>query len=228
MSGAALDASIAIVAMVGAAAVFSAMAEFAAQAPAFRRYRLRTPDRELIPAGKKRAAVAVSGLLSLAIYLVPLFLAGERLVHGGGAGLLSTLGQALAVLVLYDLMYYAAHRAMHLKPLMRLMHGVHHKVRFPTAFESAYLHPLDTLVGVGLLIVSAAILGPVPVAAFLIAAAVHSFVNIVTHTNLVFPHALFRLTNHWAIRHDMHHGKHLDSNYASIFTFLDRLFGTYR
>ena len=228
MSAVAVAGSIGIAAIFAAGAVFSSFALWAVHAPHLKPYRIRTPEFATMPALKKNGVIAANGLLSLGIYLTLLAVLDERLVHGRETGIVSILAQALAVLFLYDLMYYAAHRSMHFKPLMRLIHGVHHKVRYPTAFEGLYLHPLDNLVGIGLLFVSAAIIGPVAVAAFLVAAALHTFINIVTHTNLVFPHPLFRLTNHWAVRHDIHHGSHTGSNFASIFSFLDRLFGTYR
>lgn len=228
MSAPAVDASIGIAAIFAAAAAFSALALLAVHSPRLSRYRLRTPDVPTIPSLKKNVVIAANGALSFAIYLTLLAVFDQSLVHGRETGIAATLGQALAVLLLYDLMYYAAHRCMHARPLMRLVHGVHHKVRFPTAFEGLYLHPLDNLVGVGLLFVSAAVIGPVGVAAFLTAAALHTFINIVTHTNLAFPHPLLGLTNHWAVRHDIHHGSHTGSNFASIFSFLDRMFGTYR
>ena len=57
---------------------------------------------------------------------------------------------------------------------------------------------------------------------------VHAFVNIVVHTGLVLPHPAFRLTNYWVIRHDRHHYKHLNTNFAQIFPFWDMLFATHK
>ncbi len=98
---------------------------------------------------------------------------------------------------------------------------------FPSAVESLYLHPLEQLAGLSLLMGSTAILGPVSTTAFLLIVFVHTTANILVHTNMVFPHPACKLANYWAQRHDVHHGKHLNRNYASIFPFWDMMFDTY-
>ena len=52
-------------------------------------------------------------------------------------------------------------------------------------------------------------------------------INNVNHTGLELPHPIFRLTNHWARKHDHHHGVNPRANYGSIFPFWDKIFGTY-
>lgn len=46
----------------------------------------------------------------------------------------------IGTLALYDVRYYAMHRTLHRPALMRLIHGVHHRVRYPTAQDSIYVH----------------------------------------------------------------------------------------
>jgi len=45
---------------------------------------------------------------------------------------------------------------------------------------------------------------------------------------VVVPHPAFKLTNYWVIRHDRHHYKHLNTNFASIFPYWDMMFGTHK
>ena len=48
------------------------------------------------------------------------------------------------------------------------------------------------------------------------------------HTGLVLPHPAFRLTNYWVIRHDRHHYKHVNTNFAQIFPCWDMMFRTHK
>ena len=73
-----------------------------------------------------------------------------------------------------------------------------------------------------------AVVGPISVASLLSVLVVHAFVNIVVHNGLVLPHPAFRLTNYWVIRHDRHHDKHVNTNFAQVFSFWDMMFGTHK
>ena len=110
---------------------------------------------------------------------------------------------------------------------MRLVHGIHYKVCHPTAVDSLYIHPLETAAGLVLLLASVAVVGLVGAGSFVLVVILHTFVNIITHSNLTFAHRAFALTNHWAVRHHTHHTRP-NTNYASIFPFWDRMFGTAR
>jgi sterol desaturase/sphingolipid hydroxylase (fatty acid hydroxylase superfamily) len=131
----------------------------------------------------------------------------------------------LGILLLYDLMYYFFHRGMHLRRVMKYCHVVHHRVRSPTSSESTFLHPLEGICGLGLLILSIVILGPISTVSFLVTFAIYSAVNIIVHSNLIIPHPAFRLFNFWVAKHDVHHHR-ARNNYASIFPFWDQAFVT--
>ena len=209
-------------------ALVNAGAQWALHSETFKRFRIRTPVVPRPPSRRKVANIAANSMVSLSCYLVVLTFGSAFLIGEAARTALAWCWEVLSALLLYDLLYYVMHRAFHRPQLMRWIHGVHHRVRHATAMEALYLHPAENVAGLGLLFASIAIVGPVGPASFLTIAFVHSFVNIVTHTNLVFPHPAFRLTNHWAIRHDHHHHGHLNANYASIFPFWDLMFGTYR
>jgi sterol desaturase/sphingolipid hydroxylase (fatty acid hydroxylase superfamily) len=200
---------------------------WAANSKKYGRYRIRTPQAYEIPRSKKIINTQLNNMLSLSMFGAFAYFLGATEIYAGWPGLPRLLGEVLGVLLLYDFMYYFFHRAMHHPKVMRHMHGVHHFVRFPTSDESIYLHPGETLGGVGLLILSVVVVGPISNVSFIVMFAIYSSVNIIVHSNLVFPHPAFRLFNFWTTSHDVHHHK-VKHNYASIFPFWDQMFGTYR
>lgn len=200
---------------------------WAATSTRLAKYRIRTPETYRIPKAKKFTNISLNGLLSLVFMGAVFYYAGDKIIYDAKASGLTIFGEVLASLLLYDFMYYFLHRGMHHPKVMKYVHGVHHYVRFPTSSESIYLHPLENVAGLGLLCLAMAILGPVSAVSFLIIFFVHSTANIIVHCNLVLPWGVFKLFNFWAKKHDLHHGKHLNRNYASLFPFWDLMFDTY-
>ncbi len=200
---------------------------WAAAAPRFSRYRIPPVQANRIPPRRKRINTALNNVMALSIFVAFLFHFGERLLVPGWPGLTRLLGETLGVLLLYDLAYYVYHRTLHHPRLMRYVHGVHHHVRFPTAIESNYLHPLEQIGALTMLLGAMWLLGPISAASFLAIFFIYSIANIVVHSNLVFPHPALRLFNFWSVRHDIHH-RQVRHNYASIFPFWDQAFGTFK
>ncbi len=200
---------------------------WAATSSSLAKYRIRTPETYRIPKSKKFTNISLNGILSMVFMGAIFFYFGDQLIHDGEASGVTIFGEVLASLLLYDFMYYFLHRGMHHPKVMKYVHGVHHYVRFPTSSESIYLHPLENVAGLGLLCLAMILIGPVSAAAFLIIFFVHSTANIIVHCNLVLPWGVFKLFNFWAKKHDLHHGKHLNRNYASLFPFWDLMFDTY-
>ena len=166
--------------------------------------------------------------LSLAICFAVLYVGAEYLVYDAMPGFALFFGEVLAALLLYDLLYCFLHRMLHLPLMMRLLHGVHHRVRYPTALDGLYIHPVELVAALVPLFLGIAVVGPIGVASLLTVLVVHAFVNIVVHTSLVLPHPAFKLTSYWAIRHDRHHYKHVNTSFAPIFPFWDMMFGTHK
>lgn len=187
--------------------------------------RARPPQNPPIPPTLKIVNTQLNNILSLAIFGAYFYFLGERTLYSGWPGLLTFFGEVLGVLLLYDFMYYFFHRAMHIRSVMRYCHAVHHRVRSPVSNESIFLHPLENIGGLGLLILAIVILGPVSSVSFLTIFAIHSIVNIIVHSNLNIPHPAFRLFNFWVAKHNVHHLR-ARNNYASIFPFWDQAFGT--
>ena len=218
-----------VAAVFGVLSVLGAAAGWAAHSERFRRYRIRAPKAaDPLPAARKYRGIVLNSVLSVGCYVLFVRFGSPWLLAGESSGFLAFAGQVLATLLLYDFLYYLLHRALHHPTLMRLVHAVHHQVRFPTAMDGLFVHPAELVAGIGLLMVSTSIVGPVSEVSFLAIVLVHGVVNTVTHTNLVLPHPVFKLTNYWAIRHDFHHGHHLNRNFAVIFPVWDRMFGTYK
>ena len=129
---------------------------------------------------------------------------------------------------LYDFLYYFMHRFLfHEWKLLRPVHTVHHTNKFPTAFESLYLHPLENAMGLGLLMICTAIVGPVSLPAFGVIFAVYSLLNLVIHSGLDFKRPGLRAFGYMARKHARHHASMRAGHYASITPLPDILFDTY-
>ena len=215
--------------LAGVGVVIAGLGSFAtwvSSAERFQHLRIRRPTGTI---SRKYVSVTLNGTIAAAMYAVVAIFGVDVLYSNDVASsVLSVALESLSVLLVYDFLYYFLHRCLHTPGMMRRVHGVHHRVHFPEAMDGLYLHPAETIAGLALLFVAMSVVGPVSVASFLTIAFVHSVANIATHTNLVVPHPTFALFNYWAVRHDFHHGSHRNANYASIFPFWDRMFGTYQ
>lgn len=137
--------------------------------------------------------------------------------------------QGVAILLVYDFSYYFMHRLFHIKRIMRLVHGVHHRARYPSALESLYLSKIEITAGLALLMVSTAFIalfGPVHFAAFGAAFFVYSTLNILVHSGMVFPHWFFAPLNVLAVKHHKHHMNEFGKNYSSLTPLPDFFFRT--
>ena len=187
-------------------------------------YRIRTGNNP-IAEGRRTTGIVLGYLLPPLIYVAFFVLLGERTLYAEVPRLVVLFGETLGVLLLYDFMYYFFHRTLHRPALMRSIHGMHHKIRYATAEASTFVHPAETVGGVGLFLLAIVLVGPISTTSFLLDFFLFSAINIYVHSNLVLPHPAFRLFNFWTRSHDVHHYTGRD-NYASIFPFWDQAFGT--
>ncbi len=152
------------------------------------------------------------------------WLVDEAAVDVTALDLVADVGGAL---LLYDFIYYFMHRFLfHEWKLLRSVHVVHHSNKFPTAFESLYMHPLENLMGLGLLLTCTAIIGPVSLPAFAGIFAIYSFLNLIIHSGLDFDRPGLRAFGFMARKHARHHASMRAGNYASITPIPDLLFDT--
>ncbi len=141
--------------------------------------------------------------------------------------------QAVLALVLLDLAGYGWHVACHQWRFLWRFHAVHHhddSVDSTTAFR---FHAGDVLIGSLVTLVAAGVLG-LQVQHVLLYEAVLVPLSIFHHGNIRVPQRLDRVLRRVIVTpsiHWVHHSRWVaetDSNYAGIFSFWDRLFGTLR
>lgn len=199
--------------------------DWAVSSDRFKHYRLRTPGPNYHGPQNKWLNVMLNNLLALSIVAAFFYHFGASSLYPHWPGFAHFFGETFAVLLLYDFGYYFFHRGLHHPKLMKYIHGVHHKVRFPVASESVFLNPLEQMGAFVLLLGAVLLLGPISEYAFLMMFFLYSSINVIVHSNLVFPHPALRLFNFWVQKHDVHHDT-FRNNYASIFPFWDQAFGT--
>lgn len=198
---------------------------WAARSEKYGAYRIHK-GKNPIPEKLKAPMIAINYALPWIMYGGFFYFLGNHTIYAGIPSAPRLIYQSLGSIVLYDFLYYFLHRAMHTRLGMRMIHGVHHKVRYVTAESGSYLHPMETFAGTALFLGSVVIVGPVSGASFLIANLLFTVINIWVHSNFVFESRWATLLNFWTRTHDVHH-YYYRNNYSSIFPFWDQMFGTH-
>ena len=194
------------------------------------RTRIDRPAR-IAPAAYRRSAAVNSTLSTGMVFAVSLGFT-SRLFAAQPVGALRCVAEAAAILAVYDLGYYFMHRfAFHGWSVGRRIHAVHHAIRSPYTTDSLYIHPAETIAGVGLFLGSTAVvalIAPVSPWAFGLAFLVYSVLNLFNHSGIdvrFFPFGwLCALVRH----HDIHHETMKSGYYATITPLWDVVFGTAR
>lgn len=136
---------------------------------------------------------------------------------------------ALAVLLVYDFCYYWIHRLTHASRWLWPLHAVHHSERHMHFLSSLRGHFLEWLLIYAMLIVMMTWLGLsiVSVATIYLIRELSQFY---THSNINWNHGPLRYVIVSPRMHRWHHvdlPEAHDKNFATIFSFIDVLFGTY-
>ncbi|MFO0613939.1 MAG: sterol desaturase family protein [Polyangiaceae bacterium] len=194
--------------------------------PRFAKRRIDPAPPIKVPIERRMRSAVVSSGISLATVIGSTYFLRASLMHDRPASVGEKLLQAGAILLVYDFAYYWLHRAMHIKKVMRFVHGVHHRATNPSALESFFLHPAELLAGLALLVGSTAIVGPVHEHAFVVAFFVYSTLNILIHSGLVFGSWALRPIDWLTKKHHVHHHDDFARNYASLTPLPDLIFGT--
>jgi sterol desaturase/sphingolipid hydroxylase (fatty acid hydroxylase superfamily) len=132
-----------------------------------------------------------------------------------------------------SLAFYGFHLWSHANPILWRLHRVHHGDPYLDATTSLRHHPFEMIASVLILTPIYVICGlsPVAVAVYEMAEALF---GLLTHANLPLPERTERVLRALFVTppyHRVHHSivrAETDSNYAGVFSFWDRLFGTYR
>lgn len=184
---------------------------------------------------------------ALGALLAPLLLGAIALAEQNGIGLLhwvpldglpfaDLLGGALAValaILLFDLWMYAWHRANHEIPFLWRFHQVHHTDPAMDATTALRFHPGELLIS--------SLLNPLIVLALGMGLTQLILYNSVMLAIILFHHSNVRVPGRWDARlrwlivppsmHRVHHSRirrETNSNYGTVFSFWDRLFGSFR
>jgi sterol desaturase/sphingolipid hydroxylase (fatty acid hydroxylase superfamily) len=154
-----------------------------------------------------------------------------------GSGLLSPLAGHpvlywMFAFLLLDLSMYLQHRLLHTSGFLWSMHALHHSdtaVDFTTYFRH---HPFETLISAVMTFLIAAFFG--------VTAAMLAFYLLINNAMQLFQHSNVRLpkrlewietifvTPSFHIEHHRIEREIADTNYSTVFTLWDMLFGTYR
>ena len=138
----------------------------------------------------------------------------------------------LVTVVVVDLAYYLQHYVLHRVPLLWRLHRTHHSDLEYDFTTGVRFHPFETVYSTAVLMLVVLVLGAPP-AAVLIAQALSVAVAFIEHANLRIPDAVDRVLRRVIVTPDMHRIHHSqdvhegNSNFSNMFSFWDRLFGTY-
>ena len=139
----------------------------------------------------------------------------------------------LSSFALLDLTAYISHRLFHAFAPMWRVHQVHHSETDLDLTTGVRFHPLEALFTQGLMLITIVLVGPPPAA---VAFAALAFVvqDFFTHANLRVPDGMDRVLRLLIITpamHRVHHSEAIpeqNANFGTVFSWWDRLFGTYR
>ena len=136
------------------------------------------------------------------------------------------------VFLALDLLDYVYHRTMHFLPGLWRFHLVHHTDQVVDASTTVREHPGETLIRGGFLVLWTFILGA-SFEVLLLRQAAETVSAILAHSALRLPPRAARLLGTVFITPNLHHVHHhfelpyTDCNYGGVFSFWDRLFGTF-
>jgi sterol desaturase/sphingolipid hydroxylase (fatty acid hydroxylase superfamily) len=172
-------------------------------------------------------SVRLNSLVSLVFMFGCSLAFSDFLIYSGDVVLWHIPLQVVMVTLIYDFVYYAVHRyPFHEWKMLRRVHAVHHKTRHPRAVDSLLLHPAETCIGLGALLVSVASVGGIHFYSFAVLFISYTILNVVNHAGLNFQRFPLRTMGMLAVKHDKHHHSMRSGNYAFLTTIPDTLFGT--
>lgn len=178
----------------------------------------------------------ISGLIGA--LMAPLILTSIELAQTRGWGLLNAIAlpapiAVIAGLLLFDLWMYLWHRANHEVPLLWRLHRVHHtdpRMDSTTAFR---FHPGEIVLST--LLNAVVILGlGLGLATLILYKSLMVVVIVLHHSNIRLPQTWDRRLRILVVPPSMHRVHHsqiiaeTNSNYGTIFSFWDRLLGSFR
>jgi sterol desaturase/sphingolipid hydroxylase (fatty acid hydroxylase superfamily) len=155
--------------------------------------------------------------------------------YTGGVGWLAAGGDWrtwIGGFLVLDLYIYWWHRGVHTLPLAWRFHAIHHGDRHLSVFTSYRFHPVEVVISQ---LPKLAIIGGLGIAPPIVFAYELTFATLVAcqHSNVALPAEIDRLLRYIIVtpnHHRLHHSDRpieTNSNYGSVFSWWDRLFGSY-
>jgi sterol desaturase/sphingolipid hydroxylase (fatty acid hydroxylase superfamily) len=174
----------------------------------------------------------INGLLSVAVLYVVVYTTDHHF------GLLNMVQwprtiEIIAAVLLMDFGSYCFHNLLHKVPFLWRFHRVHHSDLNLNTSSSLRFHPIDTMLSQGVYFCIAIPLFGISMTGFVVYGTIGLIFVIIQHSNIRFPGWMEKYgqyifsTPGW---HKIHHSdeqKFTDSHYGDIFTFWDRIFGTW-
>jgi sterol desaturase/sphingolipid hydroxylase (fatty acid hydroxylase superfamily) len=176
-------------------------------------------------------AIVVGAVCGACAFTAARWAVRERvgLLYHAGVGAWATLP---VTLLLLDLVSYGWHRATHRVALLWRLHQVHHSDPSFTVSTGVRFHPGELLLSLPVRLAAVVLVGA-SVEAVLIFEVAFTFANLVEHGDINAPGGVERTVGRLLITpalHRCHHtkvGPARDTNFGTIFSIWDRLFGTY-
>lgn len=188
-------------------------------------------DAEKLSLDKYKPIVKKNDVVGFFCNLVFFLLVLPFAIGSESVSILMIVLDAFLILIFYDFFYYLVHRFwFHGSGPMRKIHALHHQARKPTFIDAYYVHPMETLVGLVLLMLSVSALafffGQFHVATIVIMYVLYVQLNTINHTFIDLPYFPFKTLNWIAKKHHVHHENMQMGNYASMVMLYDKIFGT--
>jgi sterol desaturase/sphingolipid hydroxylase (fatty acid hydroxylase superfamily) len=165
-----------------------------------------------------------------AITAISLYILGDQSFNFTKISIWKFIFHFLVMIAIDDIWFYGIHRLLHRnKFLYKKIHSIHHRAVPPIPIDYLFVHPLEALAGsVGIMIGLVILIlldGNISIYVFtayslyraLHEVAIHSGFQLIPKKYL----GVLGSTNHHFNHHKYHNG-----NFASSFTYLDKIFGT--
>ncbi|MEP6712752.1 MAG: sterol desaturase family protein [Ferruginibacter sp.] len=139
--------------------------------------------------------------------------------------------QGLYSFIFLDFIIYAWHRINHLFPSLWKFHAFHHKEKELNVFSTFHFHPKEIIISTCWRLVLLPLIGIAP-AALLIYNTVFFTIILFHHSNIKIPYKWDKLLGNIIVTPGLHHVHHSvkmiesNSNYGSVFSFWDKIFGS--
>ncbi|MGB5683795.1 MAG: sterol desaturase family protein [Polyangiales bacterium] len=200
---------------------------FTYRSPAAQPYMISDDPHRSVSDRELRYRVALNVSVSVTLIFSVMFGLGDYLYYDRAIPTWRYVLEAATVILIYDFGYYFMHRYLfHEWKILRGVHSVHHAARNPRFIDSLLLHPVETVLGLGLFFGSVALVGGVHIYTLAAIFTTYTALMILNHAGVDYPRFPFKTLGVLAAKHDRHHHSMLSGNYAAVTPLPDIIFGT--